>query len=786
MLNKNFDSTFETSASIVQQTIDTGIYTIELQKKGKVIGAPKEFLSTGEATTITNHQSGSTVFDQIKASELEINTWNLKNFDSLDLFGKSKNKEVKGVVKNGSDEVVWQGWFVQNQWSEPFIGVPYKTQLRFIDGLGTLKDIEFTDPLNGYYRGKEQLSALIAYLLSETGIKRNFVDQINIIDAGTDPVDIRGTMFEKWIDIEAFRGMNCYDVLQNILKSYNARIEYYNDKYYIRRWNDFQTSCKSVEYEIMSSGAAIVDNYTTTNRVKTITCPTHDRSSNFSFVLRDQELRIIPGYKELTINHEYGKKESIFPRSLFDEDDFTGTGGLKYYSTSGIEKFTGEENTFAKYIVNDIGRFGEGTPQPQFIQGLTETNYDPSGMTDDLFEEFIVEINMLSPEKQTFQVNPGRQQYIGHRNSIGGNPKFEPAYSRGGELQRKKITTKVQYGRLFIDMDDLPEIIIDEGSSAGTSPSFNPPFFVVFTNEDNVPIGLKPGVFYSLDLWGFYFDVYENLNQLNRIVLDPSEQNKEFECEVFFAYTLVQFGTTGTGLFSRKLSIRGNWINYGYLLADIDQRNISQKRPFSTTFDSIARYTTIEDKLEMYIEKPSNNVATNRSENGAWLIESFRVQFKETPEKDTETIALNPDNTEKYELDIMFAEVPIYTNFKNAVLRYFNVFYSRSLTNAPGLQYYDNVEGPGTEKTLYSTIKDSYVNQIKSNRYQISGTIQCPDLVIFDKIIKETYTNKLYLPLYEQFNLFTGYRTIEMQEIGNADSVDIGDFSDDYSNDLEI
>jgi hypothetical protein len=40
--------------------------------------------------------------------------------------------------------------------------------------------------------------------------------------------------------------------------------------------------------------------------------------------------------------------------------------------------------------------------------------------------------------------------------------------------------------------------------------------------------------------------------------------------------------------------------------------------------------------------------------------------------------------------------------------------------------------------------------------------------------------------LYEQFNLFTGYRTIEMQEIGNADSVDIGDFSDDYSNDLEI
>lgn len=790
-------------ATIKQASIDGVDTDIAIQRQIPGAVPVKEFISTGEATKIKMLASGDDIFAPIKSSELIINTWNIENFDALSSLAGNSNREVRAIVER-EGITIWSGFLVPNQWYEPFTTTPYPTQITFVNGISFLKNIDFVQPDGTYWRGKESGVGLIAYLLSQTGIRRRFVDQINIIDEGTDPADIRGTLFEKFYDLEAFRGMNCYEVLEMVLRSLLSRIEYYNDKFYIKRFSDFSSSVRSYEYEIQASGAILQSTYNY-SRLEEITPAKSNRIDNFSFVTNDAELSIVPGRKKLNVTHNYGKKDSIFPRSLFDDDDFLSNGRLKYYNTSiAVNKTESNENEIYAFF---DGRLGPDQIylNPDFIEGQTETNYDPSNQYDDLFEEFTIDFNFRNI---SYRPNQGLPPYYGpilrsdQKTSVGTN--VRPANDSGQSNLYTKTEVK-GYFNAGISISDsiILDNIIKEDVTAPGGYKLNEPFYIRFTNQEKVPPDLKVGIYYycvlidvtTIEIGGgtvvvdASFGLKETTNILEApITFSESINNITYEAETYIDYFKIKYGTQGTGL---NLGLDGDYKSDGFLIVGIDPRDSQSKDNFSQGYESTERYITIEGKLNIRIERIIPNIRSKLPLGnyffGAYAIESFKVQFKECPEKGEEEITLNSNFNQEFDLTIDFAEVPIYTNFKNAVLRYFNVFYSRSLTSAPGLQYYHGVEANGTADTIYNLIVNEHKRLLQKNRFAITGTLHSAEKQFFDKLIAETYTKKLYICVYVEWDLYNNYHNVEMKEIGNYVQEGDGsgnDWNDDWNNDF--
>ncbi|TVR41546.1 MAG: hypothetical protein EA392_01545 [Cryomorphaceae bacterium] len=345
------------------------------------------FKAVGNPLTISM-LGGEDTFRTIKGSEATLRVHNVENFAALGLLAKG-NKDYTLTVEYES-QVIWRGFMQPDQWNEPFNATPYPSEFRFIDGLSLLKELPFADADGCYFRGYFRDFQIIGYCLSQIGLRRNFVDQINLIDQNTDSADIAGTLFEKIKNVEAFRGMSCYDVIENILKSYGARIEYANEKYYIRRI-DSSGNERSVRYDIPPNSFPIIVEGTVENFVEEITCANEPEPTRISWLNSTQELFRLPGVKTLKINQDYGVKPSIFPRSGFEECDFDSNGNLRYWTSNGIRKRTVEGETvveFREWVRPPSGP-GPYTP-PAFIEAFTDTPYSGEGnvsaATGDLFE----------------------------------------------------------------------------------------------------------------------------------------------------------------------------------------------------------------------------------------------------------------------------------------------------------------------------------------------------------------------------------------------------------------
>lgn len=330
---------------------------------------------TGGATPVVIRWlgEGDDKYKPIKGSEAIISIVSSTDEQYVNIFtGKNKEWQVK-IYK--ATVLQWQGWIDNNEYSEPFLFIPYEIQLHAYCGLGELKNIEYIND------GEPFLTSVSA---PYDKLILHFARALSLIDFDLDiwvGVNLShiyqggGKLFETtYIDYRVWKENsktwdNAYNVLQFMLKAFHCRIFQRLGRWYIERV-DYKSETPQTYYVYTSAGSlksteAVTPRVALTNSTGSPLCVWEGQS---------QVLEIDPAFKEFRLVQDPEERETILGHSdftgIFNDQDFDTTvpiqfnmvhwtkfGGISAIHTLGEEGFLFSPiptvNWTTQYVVSD-------------------------------------------------------------------------------------------------------------------------------------------------------------------------------------------------------------------------------------------------------------------------------------------------------------------------------------------------------------------------------------------------------------------------------------------------
>jgi hypothetical protein len=179
-------------------------------------------IADGDPLTIENLTTEDEIHgDPIKGSKLSLRVKCTVDF-SLDTLYAIQDQQYR-VSYYVNSVLKWQGFIFTDQYSEPYDMTPYSMVVTASDQLGILKNILFDDGaiVPTYYNGRMLESHIILLILAKIGLVQ-FTEYCNIYEVGMNN-DVDDSPFDQIaIDADVFQDMDCYSVLGEILRKYNA------------------------------------------------------------------------------------------------------------------------------------------------------------------------------------------------------------------------------------------------------------------------------------------------------------------------------------------------------------------------------------------------------------------------------------------------------------------------------------------------------------------------------------------------------------------------------------
>ena len=707
-----------------------------------------EFVSSGSPLHITSGTNSATE-TPILTSTAELVIENIEPFRAMGFLSAAPKARMLEVEHGGI--IIWTGYLVPDQWYENFAYTPYPTRFSFVDGLALLHEEKYVGADGTYLRGRAKDVVIIARCLFLIGVNREFVDQINIYDenaAGSAFQD--GTLFHHYKDQEAFRELTCYEVLSQILISYKSRIEFYDNRYYISRIDNTDPTVYSVRWAFIGGtvGTTIIDRSWTPNKIQ-IT-PGNRKSNRFCWQETSQSIEKIPGWKSFEFIQIYGRKESMLARHRFEDDDWTVTGVLKNWQTIGMDKWEVDEEPVVRFIpLQEQGRSpddGTGGSLATILSAkLSQTTldeYSPVNVTDNNFEQFVLEIDTQAGTFRYSEVG----SYYGPR-IYGGS-----TVAAGHILQfSRPATTFTPVEQFLIGVRQSPPqtwpVACFHVSRGGL---FRRELVIgsvlIFRDPANIPRPFAAGIVYKIvdiieDSENYWFQIHQEFPPLivsPFISINSEELDKTYNVSFWFVIIpcLVQILREATP--QASLGLDGGWGNdRNYLYLEVQKNDIDSRKKFTTgsTSDGRPLLNQIPGRIYFEMARPRDTSGEwqRGRQGGTWFVQAVRLFLADTPEKYEKTIMVNPLNTRTGEVTIHFAETPIKTNFPNNNLKFFNNFYSLSTTQAPGLQYHHGDIGTAEKEIgvygfLYNKWAADVIANTSTNAWRVSTYADVVDL----------------------------------------------------------
>ena len=688
-----------------------------------------EFISSGSPLWITSGANSATEVP-ILTSMAELSIENIEPFRAMKFMTASPKSRMLEVEHDGN--IIWSGFMVPDQWYENFSHTPYFSRFTFIDGLALLHHEKYVGDDGTYIRGRLRDCFIVGRCLSMIGLNRQFVDQINIFDVNVLGVDFHnGTLWQHWKDQEAFRNLTCYEILAQILISYKARIEFYNNRYYISRIDNTDADVYSVYYHF--AGTPLLPNVLRTawepNRVE-IT-PGNRKTNRFCWQETSQSIEKIPGWKSFEFAQIYGKKESMLARHKFEHDDWTASGSLKNWNIEGVDKIEIEDTPAARFIQVGPITMPDGSrisvPYRGHISQIVGDSYSPVNVTADNFEQFILEIET---QVGTFQYSQ-TGTYYGPRVPMGGlflGEVTHPAAPAGvfSPVDQFLIGVRNTPSNSTIGRDIVFHVsregLLGRQLEIGST--------LIFRDTEKIPKPFAAGIVYKVvqimenatNYWFRVNDEFPVSSENPYIVIDPFELNKTYFVSFWFVVLPCHIQILHGVFPQESLGLDGIWVNNErkYLYLEVQKGDIDSKRKFVTGITSETK-TTIQQPGRIFfkLDRPRDTAGIRiREASGTWYIQAVRLFFADVPEKYEKTVLVNAYNTRTGEVVLHFAETPIKTNFPNNNLKFFNNFYSLSTTEAPGLQYqhnYKNIITTQKEIGVYGFLYNKWAANVIAN-----------------------------------------------------------------------
>jgi hypothetical protein len=224
----------------------------------------------------------------------------------------------QGYENSSEGTPYWVGFVDPKSYKEPYDVLPYEIELTCIDGLTVLEGMLYKRtvilPDDTYYTGRKLESQILLDIFAKINVD-SFREYINIyeVDMNSDTDD--SPMDQLSIDVTVFKDKKCSEVIEEILKKYNACIRLRDGIFNIFR--PYET-IKSVVYGRYFTGP-------TTKTAISYAPEKYIKRPSYSSELVQVpggEVMIINPYKKITLKHNYGFRESWLDNYKFAFDSF--------------------------------------------------------------------------------------------------------------------------------------------------------------------------------------------------------------------------------------------------------------------------------------------------------------------------------------------------------------------------------------------------------------------------------------------------------------------------------
>jgi len=221
------------------------------------------------------------------------------DMEFLSLF-TSDSKKYR--IDHYFNESLMGSWFLEpEKWSEPLTAPPYIVEATATDGLGSLKDLNFTDENGDAYTGRKTFLEIIKLILDKTGltlaINTSVAWKETTQTAGTDPLAIHT------IDCKIFAELNCYEIIEQLLTG--CRLFQRLGQWWIISNDQFENDTINYFHYAWPS-------------VTTHTTATANLKASGYWIQDEPQLEMLAAIKQLTVIQDYGYNANVLENGSFD------------------------------------------------------------------------------------------------------------------------------------------------------------------------------------------------------------------------------------------------------------------------------------------------------------------------------------------------------------------------------------------------------------------------------------------------------------------------------------
>ena len=284
--------------------------------------------------TKTFNGSDDDLFVKKIGSSVSVGLQSTSDFQFIDLYtGNSRQFKMQVYIDSVLD---WAGWLIPENFTEPYDAPPYITQVTARDGLGELSSHSFD------LTGVNIHLSILYEILGKISSPPNVNIGINIFEENHNTTN--SPLIQTYTDCARYEGMNCDEVLIDMLNLWGARIYQSAGAWWFMNIVEFESSVSVIKYNFFGAP----DKFTKNTELLI------GRPQNNKFAHVDQQLNILPAWKEININIDLKKRDSFIRNYEFNEWTIIGQGTVVIYE--------GELGTITLYLIDEWDFTPNATP----------------------------------------------------------------------------------------------------------------------------------------------------------------------------------------------------------------------------------------------------------------------------------------------------------------------------------------------------------------------------------------------------------------------------------------
>lgn len=250
----------------------------------------------------------------IRGTSFEFSIREEVDFEFLEFYTNT-NKTIKVELYDPSNDLIWVGFNLPQQYQVPYVAPPVSVTFTASDGLSLLKNEDFT------LTGRNSQLDIIRHCVDKIGLGIGFSIAINTFEVTHN--HSYSPLAQTFEDSESFTEMKCYEVIEKVLNKYDAEITQCRGRWAITCSVDKKST------RMLYTSAGVYDTTESAPAVLDLGLPGTGIEVSPKSRLN---MGLEPGGKQVRVTHSYGRKTSLlsnpnFAKFASDSFDSWSEGG---------------------------------------------------------------------------------------------------------------------------------------------------------------------------------------------------------------------------------------------------------------------------------------------------------------------------------------------------------------------------------------------------------------------------------------------------------------------------